>query len=186
MKALKVIKKVILSILAVAFFSFVLLMTIMLLNRNEYGITKIDNTSFVIISDDISSLSKDAGGTEKYKKGDLVLVKAKRLEDIKENDELFAYRIEQSGKVVIIDLGKVGEKNETEKNVSFANGNTYSMDFVIGEASETRPGIGSFLSLVLSQWGFLFMILLPSFLIFIYQLYALIIEIKYNKDEPKK
>ena len=43
--------------------------------------------------------------------------------------------------------------------------------------------IGTFLSVVESKWGFLFIVLVPSFLIFIYEVYSLIIEIKYGKDE---
>ena len=34
-----------------------------------------------------------------------------------------------------------------------------------------------------SKWGFLFIVLVPCFLIFIYEVYALIIEIKYGAEE---
>ena len=38
-------------------------------------------------------------------------------------------------------------------------------------------------SLAVSIFGFLFIVLVPSFLIFVYEVYSLIIEIKYGKDE---
>ena len=44
MKALEVIKKIFLGILTVAFFTFAIVMTFLLLNFNDYGVTKGDDT----------------------------------------------------------------------------------------------------------------------------------------------
>lgn len=173
-KVFGVIKKIIIGICAVVFFAFVIGMTILLLNFNDYGVTQFDDKSLIIIRDDISS--------DVYKKGDLVIVKAKKLENIQPGDELFVYKVSENN-AVTIDLGKVDKVYTKEKAISYQNGSTYAFDFVIGESEKIYNDIGSILAIIESKWGFLFIVLVPSFLIFIYELYALIIEIKYGKDD---
>lgn len=173
-KIILTIKKIITSILAVLFFGFAIAMTILLLNYNKYGVTQFDNTSLIIIKEEISS--------DNYAKGDLVLVEGKPINRINPGDEIFIYQVNSSG-IPRIDLGIIGEVHIQDNAISFENGATYSMDFAIGEASQVYNEIGTYLSMVTSKWGFLFIILLPSFLIFIGQLYALVIEIRYGGEE---
>lgn len=174
MKVLQVIKKVVIGILAVVFFAFAITMTILLLNYNKYGVTQFDKTSLILIRGDLTS--------ENYKKGDLVIVESKKLEEINVGDELFVYHIDKDGSVTL-DLGIVGQIHPKEKAITFENGSTYAIEFVAGKASKVYNKIGTYLSIIESQWGFLFIVLVPSFLIFIYEIYALVIEIKYGKDE---
>ena len=75
---MKVVKKVLLTIVGVLYFAFALCMTILLLNYNKYGITQFGETSLIIIKEDVSF--------DGYKKGDLVLVKDTKIKDLKEND----------------------------------------------------------------------------------------------------
>lgn len=174
------IKRLIIGIIGVAFFAFAIAITILLLNLNDYGVTKIDDTSFVII--------KNKMAYDSYEKGDLVLVKEKSISEIEIGDEVFIYRITKTtnGKnKVNIDLGIVGSIHEEDGAISFDTGETYSMEFVIGKADVTYNKVGTYLGLVQSTWGFLFIVLVPSFLIFIYELYALIVEIKYGGKEEK-
>ena len=49
MKVLKIIKKVILTILLVIFFAFTITMTILLLSYNKYGLTQFEDTTLLII-----------------------------------------------------------------------------------------------------------------------------------------
>ena len=56
------------------FFIFALSMTILLLNYNKYGLTQFENTTFVMVSEQIAS--------ESFKKGDLVLVKSKKISEL--------------------------------------------------------------------------------------------------------
>lgn len=174
MKALQVLKKIIVGIITVVFFLFAISITILLLNYNKYGVTEMGDTSFILIKEELSS--------DNYIKGDLVLVKSLKVDKINKGDEIFAYKIDSKGKAHI-DLGIVENTYITEDAISFENGSTYSMEFVIGKASKTYTDFGTFLSIIESKWGFLFIILIPSFLIFIYQLYALIVEIKYGNEE---
>jgi hypothetical protein len=174
MKVMNVIKKIIIGILAIAFFGFAVTMTILLLNINKYGVTQFNSTTLLPINDNISS--------DKYKKGDLVLVESKDIDEIKKGDEVFAYRTSKDGKVSI-DLGVVDKALPDQNAISFENGSAYDMEFVAGTGGKVYKNLGTFLSIIESKWGFLFIILVPSFLILIYEVYALVVEIKYGKEE---
>lgn len=176
MKVLKVIKKVTIGILAVAFFAFAITMTVLLLYRNKYGITKIDGKSLVIIKNDID--------TYDYKKGDLVIVEERDIHTVKIGEEVFTYRLDKTG-IVNIDVGVVGEIHPDDDAITFENGSTYSLELTIGTPVDVHNKIGTYYGIVQSTWGFLFIILVPSFLIFIYEIYALIVEIKYGKEEAE-
>ena len=173
-KVLTIIKKVILTIVGVAYFIFALAMTILLLNYNNYGVTQFGNKSLIIINDQIAN--------EKYMKGDLVIVNLPKLENMKQGDEMFCYRIDSKG-IPSLQIGTIGEVYVEENAISYENGETYSYEFIAGKTEEIHAGVGTFLSVVESKWGFLFIVLVPCFLIFIYELYSLIIEIKLGAEE---
>ncbi len=174
MKALKIIKSAILGILMVVYFSFVIVMTVLLLNFNDYGVTEFGSTSMIIINDEIAN--------ENYNKGDLVLVEKKKIDKMEISEELFTYRVDSKGNVSI-DLGRIGNIYPEEEAISFENGSNYSLEFIAGTPKKVYEDIGTYLSIVESKWGFLFIVLVPSFLIFVYELYSLIVEIKYGADE---
>lgn len=186
MKVLKFIKSLILGVLGFIFFAFAIVMTVYVLNYNKFGVAEISNHSFLIIKDDISS--------DNYKKGDLVVVENKKLSQIASGDEIFSYKLESDGSVSIT-VGLIDETFPEENAISYQNGEYYSMDFVVGKSTKVIPDLGKILSIILNKWGFLFIVVLPIFFIFISQVYALIIEIKYgaldeeeelNKKESKK
>src|SRR5574344_450371 len=116
MKVLKIIKNIILGILGIAFFLFAISMTILLLNYNDYGVTQFGDTSLILI--------KDSLATEEFQKGDLVLVKTKKLEDIKIGDSVFAYSINSKG-AATVELGKIGKTFPHEKRFAHDNGATH-------------------------------------------------------------
>jgi len=174
MKVLNAIKNIFLGILMFVYFAFVIVMTVLLLNYNDYGVTQFGNTSLIIVNEDI--LNKN------YKKGDLIIVEKEKMEKLQIGDEIFAYKVDTKGNVNI-DLGKIGNLYPEEEAISFENGSNYSMEYVAGSPEKKYEGIGSFLSVVESKWGFLFIVLVPSFLIFVYEVYTLIVEIKYGQDE---
>lgn len=175
-KILKAIKNFIIMVLMCIFFAFALSMTTLLLNYNKYGLTQFGDTTLVIINDRISS--------ETFKKGDLVLVESKKLTDLKLGDEIFVYRINEDGSVRV-ELGKVGQIYLEEDAIAFENGDIFSNQFVIGTSDKIYNEIGTYLAIIESKWGFLFIVLVPCLLIFIYELYALIVEIKYGADESE-
>ncbi len=173
-KVLQKIKSFILGVLMCIFFIFALSMTMLLLNYNKYGLTQFGNTTFVMINDEISS--------ETFQKGDLVLVKSKKLSDLNLGDEIFVYRINDGGSVSV-ELGKVGQVYLEEDAIAFENGDVFSTQFIIGTSDKIYNEIGTYLSIIESKWGFLFIVLVPCLLIFVYEVYALIVEIKYGAEE---
>lgn len=173
-KVLQFIKSLILGVLGCIFFAFAITLTILLLNYNKYGLTQFGNTTFVNISDDITS--------DTVKKGDLVLVKSRKLDTLELGSEIFVYRVVNSNKV-IVEVGKIGEIYLEEDAIAFENGDIFSREFIIGTTDKIYNNVGTFLSIVESKWGFLFLVLVPCLLIFIYEIYALIIEIKYGAEE---
>lgn len=167
------IKHVLIVVVCFIYFAFALSMTVLLLNFNDYGVTEFGETSLVILKEKVNF--------EGYNKGELVLVEKTNLKDFNPGETVFTYRVEN--KVAHIEIGKVGEVYENEEAISFENGETYSKDFIIGKPTKVYAKIGSVLALIESQWGFLFIILVPCFLLFIYQIFALVVEIKYGKDD---
>ena len=181
MKVLQTIKKIVVGILGVAFFIFDLGMTILLLAYNDYGLTQFGSKTLILMTDNIYS--------ENFNKGDLVVVESRGFtkglgyaDKIEVGDEIFATRVDAYGNV-FIEVGKVGKLYEDENAIAFENGSTFDIKFVIGEAVDSYPTIGGILSIITSKWGFLFLVLVPCFLIFIYEIYSLIVELKYGGEE---
>ena len=178
MKVFKVIKRVFVSIILIAFFAFTITMTILLLNFNKYGLTQFDDTTLLIIKKGFTS--------ETYEKGSLVMVESKEINNYQIGEEVFVYHLDGHGGVNV-QLGNVGQIHEgqtpEDDAITFSNGSTYSSEFIIGSGKKIYPNIGKYLSIIESKWGFLFIILVPHFFLFVYQLYSLIVEIKYGKDD---
>ncbi len=182
-KVLKVIGIILISIYAVV----AITLTIFLLNYNKYNITEINNKSLIIVRDD--ELKPN------FNKGDLVIVNKDANKDIKVGDKIFFY--DNYKEVVSVNLGTVLEKEVVTKNeTTFIVDGDYavSSEYVIGTArtSKSYSKIGSILNILESRFGFLFMIIFPILILFIYEIYVVIKELKesknddYEEEEPKK
>ena len=171
---MKIIEDIFKKILIVLFFIFTITMTILLLNFNKYGVTQFDDTSLIIV--------KKSFASETYERGSLVVAESKLLKDYKEGEEVFVYHLDGQGGADIV-LGTVGKVYPDQDALTFTNGGTYSSEFIIGTGEKVYPNVGTILSILESKWGFLFIILIPNFFLFIYQLYSLIVEIKYGKED---
>ena len=176
MKGIKLFKKIFTTTLIVIFLAFTILMTILVLNHNKYGITQFGDTSMLIVKKEFSS--------DKYKKGSLVFVENKLIKDYKAGDMVFTYHLDGQGGATV-QYGKVSQVFVDDNSLSFENGETYSSEFIAGVPTKSYSNIGTYLSIIESKWGFLFIILVPNFFLFIYQLYTLIIEIKYGKNDDE-
>ena len=179
-KVLKVIGIILISIYAVV----AITLTIFLLNYNKYNITEINNKSLIIVRDD--ELKPN------FNKGDLVIVNKDANKDIKVGDKIFFY--DNYKEVVSVNLGTVLEKEVVTKNeTTFIVDGDYavSSEYVIGTSrtSKSYSKIGSILNILESRFGFLFMIIFPILILFIYEIYVVIKELKeddYEEEEPKK
>lgn len=153
-------------------------LTVCLLNYNKYHITELGKNSLIIVSDD--DLEPN------YVKNDLVVVYKNNNEDIKSGDYIFFYNAYQNQ--VSVNLGKViktSRVNEKEYTYTLEGNLEISSQYVIGksETSKTYSNMGLVLKVLESRLGFLLIIILPILVLFIYQIYAVILEIKRPVDE---
>ena len=146
--------------------------TLCLLNYNEYSVTEFGNNTLIIINDD--SLEPD------YTEGDLVIAKKEKIDEIESGDKIFFYNDKD------IKLGEVKQVNKYEgiSTTFILDGNHQVIeDDVIGseESVKTYNKIGKVLSILESRWGFLFLIIFPSVLAFLHEIFQVVVELG-NKD----
>lgn len=153
-------------------------LTVCLLNYNKYHITELGKKSLIIVSDDDLE--------PKYVKNDLVVVYKNNNEDIKSGDYVFFYNAYQNQ--VSVNLGKIIKStrvNEKEYTYTLEGNLEVSSQYVIGksETSKAYSNMGLVLKVLESRLGFLLIIILPILVLFIYQIYAVILEVKRPVDE---
>lgn len=153
-------------------------LTICLLNYNDYNITVLGDKTFVIVRDD--DLLPD------YQKGDLVIVTRNPNRNVVVGDKIFFYSDDKEE--VSVNLGTVVEKvNVTKTETTFTMNGDYpiSSEYLIGktETSKVFHKLGSVLSVLESRFGFLFLIIFPILVLFIYEIFAVIKEIKSPNEE---
>lgn len=168
-------KKAISNILFILYAVIAIFVTVCLLSYNDYKVSVFGSKSFVLVTDD--SLSP------RFKKGDLVIVDKKSSVAI--GRKAFFY---DKGELQIeLKLGTVEaiEKvTSTESTYTFEGSLRKSSTNVIGPAdgAEVIPTVGGILAILESKWGFLFLIVMPSLLAFIYQISVVVSEIRDSKN----
>lgn len=174
------LKKVLLNILFVMFVLIAITETILMLSYNDYHCSVIGDYTFIKITDD--ELEPD------YNEGDLVLVKETKAKKINPGDYIFIYR-NISTTQFEVKYAQVIMKDESrgENYVQYIldGGTVISHEDVIGSTEDIKviPHFGTVFSILESRYGFLFLIVVPSFVILLYQVYELIMEIKYGDTE---
>jgi hypothetical protein len=159
--------------LLIPYIFVVVVVTACLLGYNEFHVTEFGDYSLIII--DEKSLEPD------FSKGDLVIVKRNEMDDIKIGDGVFFYDTYEEQ--VDINLGSVTGKvkvNDDEYTFTMSGDYEFSSQYIIGkvDSSKIYHGLGSVLSFLESRWVFLLVVILPILLIFIYEIYAFILEVK--------
>lgn len=170
---LKKFLKVLSYVFFVPYLFVVVFLTVCLLNYNDYNITEIGDKSFIIIRDDELE--------PKYKENDLVIVNRNKLDEVKRGDEIFFY--DNYRNQVVVNVGKVidvEKVTDTESTFVVEGNHSISSEFFIGKAatSNVYGDLGGILAILESRWGYLFIVVFPILLIFIYEIYAFIMEVK--------
>ena len=173
--------KVLGIVLLIPYVIAAIIVTVCLLNYNQYGVTEIGNKTYITVND-------DALVSSGYEKGDLLVVEKKSNDDIDANDYIFFYESSKEKKTVIINLARVISKRrvtDTETTFKLEGDVDYSSEYVIGSTKNTKvySGWGSVLSALESRWVFLCFIILPMLFIFLYEIYEFVIEVKKNMKE---
>lgn len=160
------------NLVIIAYVIIAIAVTICLLNYNEYSVTEFGKKTLILITDD--SLEPD------YLDGALVVAEKGNLDKIEVGEKIFFYNDKD------IKLGEVKQVNKYEgiSTTFILDGNHQVIeDDVIGSEKNTKTynKIGKILSILESKWGFLFLIIFPSVLAFLHEIFQVVVELG-NKD----
>lgn len=170
---MKKVLKIFGGILVTIYILIAVVLTACLLTYNDYKISVFGDRSLIILEDNELA--------PKYKKGSLLIVKKNSNDDIKQGDEIFFYNTYKNKVVVNVSkVNKVKKVTDTETTYTINGKYEISSQYVIGKSDTTTVinDVGSILSVLESKWGFLLVIVFPISLLFIYELYIIIREIK--------
>lgn len=165
-------KKILGNIIVILYVVIAIFTTICLLTFNEYKVSEFGDKTLVIIN-------KDEEGYN-YKKGDLVIVGKEGYEKADKGDIIFFY--DNDG----IKIAEVQQKNDFgDAGVSFTIEGNYQVvkSDMIGASNNVKviSKAGTVLSVLESKWGFLFLIVFPSLLAFLHEIYQFILELSNKK-----
>lgn len=163
-------KKVVLNIFIIIYFIITVLVTVSLLSYNDFNVSTINNHSLV---------TKKNGSDLKISNSDLLIID--NTIDVKEGDDIYYYDTYASPIDIKIEKVKEVENiNENEKTITMDNGSIISSEYVIGKenASKEYAVVGAIYNVLTSRWGYLFIIILPMLMAFVYEIYEIIREIK--------
>ena len=165
-------KKLLGNIIVIFYVVVAIFTTICLLNFNEYKVSEFGDKTLVIID-------KDEDGI-KYKKGDLVIVGKEGYKEANSGDTLFFY--DNNG----IKIAEIQKKNDFgDAGVTFTIDGNFQVvqEDVIGTSNNVKviSKAGTVLSVLQSKWGFLFLIVFPSLLAFLHEIYEFILELSNKK-----
>ena len=159
---------------------YVIVLTSFLLCKNKYGYTQFGDYTF----DNVSLF--DAKNNKNLKKGDLLIVK--NSNDINKGDVVYYYAVYNEN--YIIKSGPVMEIKSDDYSSLYTIDDNGPLSVVgtrlLGKYANTYPRIGGILSVLESRLGFLFCVLLPIMIVFIYQVYEFVIIIRYERDDTAK
>lgn len=170
----KSVGKILLMVFIVLYFLMEIFVTVCLLNFNDYRVTVFGKNSLLLLDEDV---------TETYTKGDLVVVTKDDGSDVIEGDGIFFYNPGENYTVNYAIVTGIEEHNN--KTYTFKIGNSVNVynDYYIGKDTKVYNNVGGVLRFLESKWGFLLLIVLPTLIAVIYEVYVIIIEIIEIKKE---
>lgn len=154
---------------------YAIVMATFILARNKYGFTQVDKYTFVMVADETAKFIPEK------KVGDLLIIKNQQS-DIQEGDLIYYYfafdekYVVKSGKVKTI----ASDADTALYTLDDEDNNSVSSIKVIGKYVSTHEKIGGVLLFLQGRLGFLICVLLPLLIVFIYQIYQLVIVAKYE------
>ncbi|MBR2138347.1 MAG: hypothetical protein IJ966_03500 [Bacilli bacterium] len=180
-KTLKTIKNIFVGIFLVAYFTVIILVSSLLLSRNDYGVTQFGDKVFIKITKEIAN--------DKYKEGSLVILEAKEIKYLEIGEEVFIYSPNDKEKSVEIIISDISEINLEDKSpyVTLENtGTSWGEDYIAGTPFSSYNGLGKILNFLETKWVFFVLLIVPCFFILLYEIYLLIVTLKYDDEEDEE
>ena len=184
-------KRAIGTILFVIYSIIAILVTVLLLSFNDYNCSELGGYTVYIVNDD--SLEPE------YKRGSILLIKGTNDRNVKIGDNLFLYKVInsetfelvnrkltrkiQQGNHIVYEVEDGSDDEIVGKLSAYEN---YADDYFIGKADDAiviEGPWGTILSILESKWGYLFCIVVVSLLLFLQEVFDLIIEIKFGSTK---
>lgn len=165
------------SIIEFVVIIYVICMTSILLSKNRFGYTQFGKTTMVNI--DMLGEKKIEG----VKEGDLLLVK--NSNDIKVGDLIYYIAVYDEAYIVRTDVVTDITTDDISSIYTIDRDGlvTLPRNRVLGKEAKVYNKIGGVLNVIESRIGFLFLVLLPILVIFIYQVYEFIVILKYESSD---
>ena len=174
-------RKVLGTILFVVYAIIAITVTVLLLSYNEYNNSQLGGYTVYIVKDD--SLEPQ------YKQGSILLIKSTTDKNVQVGDDLFLYRVLNSQEYEVV-YKTLTEKAQQGRHVVYKIGEdeSYASDYFIGKGSDTIVinGWGYILGLLESRWGYLFCVVIVSLLLFLQEVFELVMEIRYGGGKKKQ
>ena len=165
------------SFIEVVIIVYAIILTSFILSRNKYGYTQFGDYTFY----NVSLIGET--NIDNVKKGDLLIVK--NSNDINKGDLIYYYAVFDDNYLIKSDVVVDAKKEDAAALYTVDDGNnlTVSSNKVLGKYSSVYPKWGSVLTVLESRIGFLFLVLLPIIIVFIYQIYEFVIILRYENVE---
>ena len=175
-------KRTIGAILFVIYSIIAITVTVLLLSFNDYNCSEIGGYTVYIVKDD--SLEPQ------YKEGSILLVKSTSDKHLQIGDELFFYKVVNSKEFEFVSR-TLEQKTQQGRHIGYlvSEGESYDANYFVGKVDDTiviNAPWGTLLSILESKWGYLFCIVIVSLLLFLQEVFDLIIEIKYGGTKGTK
>ena len=171
--------KIIWNVIQVLIIIYVILITSLLFFENNYGFSQFGD--YVIYN--VNKL--DSKNMSTVKDGDLLIIKTKKK--LKIGDIAYYYTVHNGKYIIVSDV--ITNIRDDRDNYLYTIGKDVSIVIsstrVIGDEISTFPLIGKILSVVESMYGFIFLVLLPIMIVFIYQVYQFLIVLRFEKVVEK-
>lgn len=163
------------GLLEVVIIVYVIIITMFILFRNKFGYTQFDRFTFVTMQDETYEYIDGA------KEGDLLIVKSTVNIDV--GDVIYYYT--NINNKYVVKAAPVESMTEGETTTLYVvddgMGSTVASTKVLGKESALKSSWGYVIDILVSRFGFLFLVLLPIMIVFIYQIYEFIMVIKYEE-----
>jgi hypothetical protein len=174
---MKKVLKFLFGFIGFVYFIVAIFSIICLLKKNDYGYPQFGNKVLFAVEEEIPEV--------KYEKGDLVVLSKPKNSDVEIGDAVFFYDTEFSKNT--LNLGNITSREviNDEETTFTVPGKSFSSEFLAGRVNDATKykTIGGILNVLLSRWGFFLIIIVPFFVMFMIEIFAIYTELKYGNKK---
>ena len=174
---MKKVLRIVFGFLGFVYFIVAIFGIVCLLKKNEYGYPQFGKKVLFAVEEAIPEV--------KFEKGDLVILSKPNNSDVEIGDAVFFYDTEFSKNT--LNLGNVTAReviNEEETTFTVP-GKSFSSEYLAGRVKDAAKykTIGGILNVLLSRWGFFLIVIVPFFVMFMIEIFAIYTEFKYGSKK---